>query len=437
MRLNAMERKVLTRVYAAQYRKASRGERIGILAHFCEVTGYNRTYAARLLKSFREAIPKKRQRARYYGNDVQESLERIWKIMDFMCGKRLAAALPETLRKLEEFKELMLERSVRSKLLGISSATIDRLLASARQKRGRVARKSKLEGFVVDQIPIKTFGEWKNALPGFTEMDLVAHNGGNVHGGHFWTLNATDVCTGWTVSTLVKNKAEFEMMKGLFRLKRALPFPLRGLDTDNGSEFINETVLKFCRKFGVEFTRGRPYKKNDGCFIEQKNHAVIRRNVGYWRYTEKHQADALRDLYTCLNLFTNYFQPSMALTTKRREGARVFKTYDHPKTPYARLLDRDDIAADEKKRLRRIYRDLNPASIRREIDRLQRELILAGPGPSPRSRATGIRRSKRVLHTQPRWRRGGKPQTPNPFIEKIQMETLRSVIDQIRPLGPA
>jgi len=430
MRLTMIEKRTVTKVFAGRYREATRTERAALLDQFVDVTGYSRNYAARALRLFRsvKVVKKlKRVRATRYGRDVRIALEKIWITLDLICGKRLVAALPAVLDKLLHFGEIEVAPGTRAKLLTLSSATADRLLAPARERRGRRKYGRRRNGNLVDQIPIKTFGEWKNPRPGHVEMDLVAHNGGDVYGGFLSTLNMTDVASSWTLSTVVANKSEFSILKGLFRLKRTLPFALAGIDTDNGSEFINEAVLRFCRKHKIDFTRGRPYKKNDGCFIEQKNHAVVRRNVGYLRYAGRADFLILRELYGHLNVYTNYFQPVMMLVSKTRDGARVSRRYDVPQTPYQRILARKDIPRKVKTELRAVYVALNPAELRRRMDKLQGELLKNHERPETRgkrNRSRGIRRPKHMQHTTPASRREGSSQ-PNPFLEKARRERMR------------
>ena len=297
---------------------------------------------------------------------------RIWAILDGLCGKRLAAILPEVIRVLEQHKEIRLDADTRRKLLTISPATIDRLLAPERKKMALRARSGTKPGTLLKhQIPIRTFAEWNEATPGFVEIDLVGHDGGVGEGDFCQTLNVTDVASGWTEAQAVLNKAEIWVFQALKDIRTRLPFALLGIDSDNGSEFINHHLLRYCRSERITFTRGRAYKKNDGCFIEQKNYTVVRRAVGYARYAGASHLALLNRLYGALRLYTNYFQPVMKLIRKERRGAKVKKTYDRPQTPYQRLLNTPGFPARARQRLKAEYATLNPAALKREISQLQ------------------------------------------------------------------
>ena len=302
------------------------------------LTGYNRWYAVGLLRGEGKVIrigkmrlvgdlskKAKRVRPRIYDEVVHERLQEIWAIMDFVCGKRLAAILPEVVPILERHHEIELDAGTRKKLLSISAATIDRLLAPERRKwelRGRSGTKPGT--LLKHQIPIRTFTEWNEKQAGFMEIDLVGHDGGDA--------------SGWTETEAVINKAQVWVFGALKSIRKRLPFPLLGIDSDNGSEFINNQLLRYCKEERITFTRGRAGKKNDGCFVEQKNYSVVRRAVGYSRYDSAPQLRLLNELYGHLRLYTNYFQPVMKLKSKERNGAKVKKIHDEPKTPYQRLL---------------------------------------------------------------------------------------------------
>lgn len=258
---------------------------------FVRLTGLSRGYASRALRSEpkvqKPSRPHKRGRRTVYDAAVKSELVKIWELLDFINAKRLAAAMPDILAKLKALGELDIHPDVESKLIKISPATIDRLLKDTRHKMGRRGDSTtRRSSYLIDQIPIKTFGEWNDVLVGYLQLDLVAHSAGNVYGGFAHTLNATDVATGWTSSVLVRSKTKFEMLKALIAIRKRFPFPIKGFHTDNGAEFINEICVKFANRYGLKFTRGRPYKKNDNSFVEQKNYSVVRRNTGYLRYDQ-------------------------------------------------------------------------------------------------------------------------------------------------------
>jgi hypothetical protein len=410
VRLNMNERRAVIRVQALRYRKAGKKAKGRILDEVVKLTGYHRWYAVRLLGLQGQAVRAgrhqrlvgelkvraRRRRGRRYTEAVVEKLRTIWVILDGICGKRLVGILPEVVRVLERHGEIELDAPTREKLLRISAATIDRLLAPERKKLALRARSGTKPGTLLKhQIPIRTFAEWDQSCPGFVEIDLVSHEGG-IGGGDFCqTLDVTDVASGWTEIQAVINKAEIWVFQALKDIRRRLPFTLLGIDSDNGGEFINHQLLRYCQQERISFTRGRAYKKNDGCFVEQKNYSIVRRAVGYARYEGNTQLELLNRVYGSLRLYTNYFQPVMKLVKKERTGAKVKKTYDRPQTPYQRLLDSSALTRAAKQRLQSEYATLNPAALKRQIGRLQKTLYEsvrdrrphAVHSPNPASRA--------------------------------------------------
>lgn len=437
MRLTMSDRKSLSKVYIEKYRYASKREKIIILNEFIEYTGYNRNYATRVLRNSTtsknpQSTENKKNHTPLYDNDVKIALEKIWGISDYICGKRLVCIIPEMVRKLEKFDEYGMSDPVKKKLKKISAATVDRLLAPSRKNIGRRGTSiTKSTRYLIDRIPVKTFGEWKDTPAGFTQLDLVAHNGGNVYGGFLYTLNTTDVGTSWTVCTLVQDKTMPEMIKALSSMRESFPFPIQGIHSDNGSEFINDSVLAFTEEHHIVFTRGRPYKKNDNPHIEQKNNSILRRNTGYLRYDQPEHAEALKELYGYLNLYVNYFQPTMILVEKHRIGSKAIRKYDTPKTPYQRLLKRFDVKDVVKRKIKKTYNALNPADLKRKINDCQSRLIrMAAPIRMPLA-PVRIRRKKETKHTVPIWRRENIATNPNPFIERQRIEELRRATELV------
>lgn len=225
------------------------------------------------------------------------------------------------------------------------------------------------------QIPIRTFAEWDDATPGFCEVDLVGHDGGDPRGDFCQTLDLTCVATGWTEMRAVRNKAQVWVFEALKDIRSHLPFPLLGLDSDNGSEFINDQLHRYCVDQKITFTRSRPYRKNDNCFVEQKNWSVIRQQVGYLRYDTPEELKVLAELYGSLRLYVNFFQPQMRLVEKTRQGAKVRKRYDTARTPYQRILASPAVSEDRKEQLTELYRTLNPVQLKRDIGRCQDRLL--------------------------------------------------------------
>ena len=224
-------------------------------------------------------------------------------------------------------------------------------------------------------IPVRTFSEWSDKKPGFAEIDLVGHEGGDGSGEFLYTLDITDVATGWTETQAVRNKARQWVFEALKDIRERLPFPLLGIDSDNGGEFINDHLFNYCRDEKITFTRARSYRKNDNCFVEQKNYSVVRRAVGYARYDTPEQQAVINALYMELRLYTNFFQPSMKRIGTIKDGSKRIKKYDKALTPYRRVMGSKDVSVSDKARLKALYRNLNPAELKRRITKLQQNLL--------------------------------------------------------------
>ena len=300
---------------------------------------------------------------------VVGALEQLWQIANHICGKRLVAGLPALIEALEQHGELRLERRGRELLLALSPATADRLLRPARQRLGRRRGRSTTKpGTLLKQaIPVRTFADWDDARPGFTEIDLVAQGGDSAHGEFVHSLDIVDIPTRWSEQVALPNRGQAAVTAALETARQRLPFPLLGVDSDNGAEFINATLLRYCEQHQLTFTRSRPYRKNDQAHVEQKNWTAVRQVVGYDRYEGQPACAALNQLYATLHFYNNFFQPVMVLVSKEREGAKVTKRYDIPKTPYQRALDAPDVAEADKTPLRQLYATLNPAALLRQI----------------------------------------------------------------------
>jgi hypothetical protein len=387
MGLTMKERRAVTAVMVARYCRVSKKQKGRLLDELVALTGYNRWYAVGLLRGDGRwsrgrqprAAARPRQRRRLYDATVLTALRRIWVVMDCICGKRLAPVLPEMIAVLERHGELQLDPATRQKLGAISAASIDRLLAPERRRLNLRGRSGTKPGTLLKhQIPVRTFAEWDQSQPGFVEIDLVGHDGGFAQGDFCQTLDVTDVASGWTETQAVINKAQGWVFEALQLIRGRLPFALKGIDSDNGSEFINGHLLRYTRQEHITFTRGRAWKKNDGCFVEQKNYSVVRRAVGYARYEGSAQLRLLNELYAHLRLYTNFFQPVMKLIRKERVGAKVKKTYDRPCTPYQRLASSGALSKHAKQQLRAQYASLNPAELKRNIVRLQSRLLRIG-----------------------------------------------------------
>jgi len=390
MRLTVGERHKATKITAARYQKAAKKKKGAILDEFIELTGYDRCYASYLLKNHGKKVwinnkvivigdickRRKRDSQRTYGDDVLRVLKQIWVIMDCICGKRLRPMLKEMLSILQRHKEIKVKREIKKKLLRISASTIDRILKPERKKYELKGRSLTKPGTLLKhQIPIRTFSEWNEQRPGFVEIDLVGHEGGNLRGDFIQTLNVTDVCTGWTEMQAVKNKAQIWVFDALKDIRGNLPFDLLGIDSDNGGEFINGHLVRFCHEEKITFTRSRSYRKNDNCFIEQKNYTIVRRYMGYARYDTEIAQKLINELYAYLRLYVNFFLPVMKLIQKTRVGSKVRKKYDEPQTPYQRVLASLFVPEIKRETLKQQYAQLNPADLRRKIAKMQNKLF--------------------------------------------------------------
>jgi hypothetical protein len=370
-RISSETRRELLEAVRLRYRGSSKINKTRILNEFIALTGYHRKYAVRLLgqtcstesQAAREPYVRSR---RIYDEAVKEALTVLWEASDRICGKRLKAILPELLEAMERHGHLSLDPEVKRRVLRVSAATIDRLLktirsgAQSRRKRRRSKKVSK-------EIPVRTFADWGQPGPGYLETDLVAHCGMSMIGSFIHTLVATDVCSGWTEFVPLLAREQSLVVEGLEVLFGQIPFPVLGVDSDNDSAFINDTLLAFCRSHHLEFTRSRAYHKNDQAWVEQKNGAVVRRLVGYERLSGVVAGQALAHLYQAARLYVNYFQPSFKLRGKERHGAKVKRTYEKPATPCERLLRYPSIDDEIKARLRSRREQLDPLRLLHRI----------------------------------------------------------------------
>ncbi len=303
-------RRVLLQQVAPAYHRASGTDKQQILEEFVSATGYARKYALWLLNHSEEVCAPSAA-LRRYGPEVEEALVLAWKTLNRICTKRLMPFLPSIIEMLEQHGHVQLSTEDRSQLLSMSAATADRLLQAHRYTHSLGISTTKVGPLLKQQIPIRTFAQWDEAKPGFLEVDLVAHCGGRMQGGHLYTMTLTDVATGWTECLPLLNRGREAVRAALQHARTLFPFPILGLDTDNGGEFINEEVADYCMREQITFTRGRPYEKRDQCFVEQKNGVVVRQVVGHGRLIGEHAYRQLDELYRALHWYVNCFQPSM------------------------------------------------------------------------------------------------------------------------------
>src|SRR5712691_3086926 len=389
-RLSMATRRELKEAIGQRYRAAGGQERRQILDEFARVTGYHRKHALRVLN--RPFVPgSARARKRLYDEAVRQALALLWEAADRICGKRLKALLPVLIESMERHGHLELDPLVRSRLLAISAATMDRLLRPVRQASGRARRRRWGVGSAIKQsVPVRTFADWGEPPPGYCEGDMVEHCGGvKVGGNYVHTLTLTDIHSGWTECAALVVREQSLVVQGISAIRRQLPFALRGLDTDNDSAFMNETLQSYCREHQVEWTRSRAYRKNDQAWVEQKNGAVVRRLAGYGRLSGLNATAALGRLYQSARLYVNFFQPSFKLASKQRDGALVRRRYHPPLTPYQRLLTSPFVDDTVKDQLRQRFAALDPVALLKAIRDTQQELAAVSDGNSqPPARAS-------------------------------------------------
>jgi len=375
--LTMRQKIALSGVVRRRYRHSSKKEKTRILTEFIKNTGYNRSYARRILGSLKTPGRKKKHlfRKRVYDADVFYPLRTIWIAEDCICGKRLKPFIPEVLNILKRDKDLKVKKKIEEKLLTVSAATIDRMLKATRKSYELKGRSTTKPGTLLrSTIPVKTFSDWDEKRPGFFEGDLVASCGESVRGEYVNSLNLTDVAIGWVGLEAFMGKAQVRVHKAVEDIRKRIPFPLLGIDSDNGTEFINWLLKRYCEEHKITFTRIRPYRKNDNCFVEQKNYTVIRRFLGYARYDTEKELQVIREILKLVEVYVNFFQPVMKLKEKKRIGSKVKKVYDTAKTPYQRLSDLDMVNKNKKQELKTLFDSLNPLSLKRQINKLTEKL---------------------------------------------------------------
>jgi hypothetical protein len=382
-RISMATRDELVAAVAGRYAQADRAERGRILDEFAAVTGFHRKHAMRLLRAgpvTRRCEP--RAGRRVYDEAVRDALIVVWEASDRICGKRLQPLLAILVEAMERHGHLRLAAEVRTRLLTMSAATIDRLLRDIRRQAGTATRRRSAPSAAIRRsVPVRTFDGWDDPPPGFVEADLVAHSGPVTRGSFVQTLVLTDIATGWIECAPLLVREQRLLTEALDELRKLLPVPLLGFDTDNDSVFMNETVRDYCEQAGVEFTRCRPYRKNDQAWVEQKNGAVVRRMVGYRRFEGLEAAAALARLYALMRLFVNFFQPSFKLAAKARDGARVRKRYHPPATPCQRLLADRRTTEQVRRSVNELRARLDPVRLLKEIREVQQQLVAIADRP--------------------------------------------------------
>jgi hypothetical protein len=373
----------LTKVVRRRYLAAAGAEKRRILDEFIAVTGYHTKSAIRALNAA-PVIKRKQTRIRpsLYDEASRAALIVMWEASDRICGKRLRALLPVLLTALERNGHLRLNEPLRQKILAMSASTIDRLLRVPRSTTRSKKRRRPIPE-LRRRVPVRTFADWKEPLPGGMEMDCVAHCGDANSGSYVTSLVLTDIASGWTEAAPLVVREKGLLVETLDRIRQGLPFALRALDVDNGSEFINESLIEYCLSHGIELTRSRPWRKNDQAWIEQKNGAVVRKLLGYRRFQGIAAAQAITRLYGASRLFVNFFQPSFKLAEKHREGTQVSKRYHPPQTPCDRLLEAESLPEAAKIKLREVAGSLDPLKLLEEMRAVQAYLVILANGETP------------------------------------------------------
>ena len=371
------QRQAVTKKMAAAYRRGTRGEKSEILDTLVELTCWHRDHARYTLKNAGTTtlVRPRRPRAPRYPAHLTIALVLVWSLARYPAGKRLAPMLSTWVAMLRRDHDLDLSDADAEALCSMSAATIDRRLAPERARLGLRGRSHTKPGTLLkSQIPIRTWAEWTEDEPGFVEIDLVGHEGGNSSGEFCFTLTMTDIATGWTVNRSVRNKAAVWVREAIDEASSRFPFPILGIDSDNGSEFINAHLFAYCLERKITFTRSRSGNKNDGAHVEQKNWTHVRQLVGYLRFDTEAELELLNRIWALDGVFTNYLLAQQKLIEKHRHGAKVTKRYDRAQTPYERSTAHIEVTDITRARMDQTFATIHVAPLSDEIERLLKEL---------------------------------------------------------------
>lgn len=377
--MNMHTKHELGKAILPRYLKATKEEKQKILDEYCANTRYHRKYAIRKLRKlqltphFKDSIAGKhtRRRVRMYDRYVEAVVAQIYEVLGGIGAKRIHPQIKTILEKGVNFGHIKTDPLTEAKILSMSASTLDRMVARVRARNALKGISTTRPGvFLKNEIPLR-IGVWEETDPGFFEIDLVAHCGDNAAGMFISTFNCTDIATQWFEAEPVMGKAQERIIEGVRMIEARLPYGLSGIDSDNGSEFINRQLYEYCLKKRIVFTRSRPYKKNDNAHIEQKNYTTVRQVLGYQRFDTEEVFALMQKLYRGpLRQYINFFQPSVRCVEKRRIGSRIKKIYDRAQTPYERVVAHPKIPQTIKESLTRLFENLDPFKLRKEIDRL-------------------------------------------------------------------
>jgi len=370
-----------------RYLKASKEEKTKILDEFCAITHYDRTYAISKLKTIQctrasdERPPgtHTRRKERIYDAYVSAVVEQLYEVVGGIGVRRMHPILGTLLEKGIAFGHMSVDPFTEAKIRKISKSTLGRMIKTIREKHSVKGISTTRPGTLLkSEIPLRV-GVWEETVPGFSEIDLVAHCGDNASGHFISTLDTTDIATGWFEAEPIMGKAQERVVAALTEIENRMPYRLSGIDSDNGSEFINRMLFTYCVTRTIIFTRSRPYKKNDNAHIEQKNYTTVRQVVGYQRFDTEEVLALMYELYRGpLRLYINFFQPSEKCVQKTRVGSRIVKIYDTAQTPYQRLIAHPQTSASTKETVNQLFETLDPFMLRKDIDRLVREIQKRG-----------------------------------------------------------
>jgi hypothetical protein len=370
LRMDMRTREQYLKSLLDRYLRARKRGKTAILDEYCRNTGMARKSAIRkLARLFRGDSRPRKKRQPVYGRAVRVALERLWEIFDRPCGQRLKPLVEEELGRLRALGELEVEEKTAEKLWQVSAATIDRLLTHKKTEWITQRRYGRIGGnLIAKKIPLK-MTDWDIHQIGFLEMDLVLHCGASVAGEFVHSLSTLEISSTWWEGEAVMGRAQSRIFEAIKKIRTRTPFTWRGIDSDNDNAFINDQLYRYTQKEHLDFTRSRPYRKNDNAYIEQKNFTHVRRPLGYLRYDTPQELDLINDLYRNeLRLYKNFFQPVMRLERKERVNGKTRRHYAKPKTPYRILKESGQLSREQIKTLDELYRSLNPADLKRRID---------------------------------------------------------------------
>lgn len=361
-----------------RYFRGTKKEKGEILDEYCRNTKQERKYACKKF-TYKVKLKKKKDRKKrtcFYSGEVITVLVKIWKIFDYPCGQRLEEILSTETENLRKWKEIVCSDKIAEKLKKMKSATIDRKMDHEKEVLRLKGKSKKKSSFLLSSVPIKTGADFDRNIVGNEQVDFVESCGASASGEYVNNLSICDIFSSWWEGEAIMGKGQQRAILGLDNCRKRMPFDWKEFHPDNGSNLLNFAVYAYAEKEGLRYSRSRPYHKNDNCFIEQKNSTHVRQVIGYLRYDTEKEMDCLNDLYQNeLRLYKNFFQPVIKLASKERINGKFKRRYSRAKTPYHRLIESNQISEEKKKELTMIYQSLNPAELKRIIDKKLKNLL--------------------------------------------------------------